>query len=100
MIATPPPGKADVTADQWHLIHPYFQSQGSPIAAIAFHMGGAEHSDSGFIIAGPRRQSVADGGDGFNADGSGTFASFYRGPEATELPVVVAHRETAAAAAT
>ena len=53
-------------------------------------MGGAEHSDDGFIIAGPRHQSVADGGDGFNADGSGTFASFYRGPEATELPVVVA----------
>ncbi len=46
-------------------------------------MGGAEHSDSGFIIAGPRHQSVAGGGDGFNADGSGTFASFYRGPEAT-----------------
>ena len=83
MIATPPPGKADVTADQWHLIHPYFQSLGTSIAAIAFHMGGAEHSDSGFIIAGPRHQSVAGGGDGFNADGSGTFASFYRGPEAT-----------------
>ncbi|EOD10751.1 hypothetical protein EMIHUDRAFT_248266 [Emiliania huxleyi CCMP1516] len=51
-------GKADTTADQWHLIHPYFQSQGTPIAAIAFHMGGAEHSDSGFIIAGPRHQST------------------------------------------
>jgi len=80
-------GTPDATPDQWHLIQPYFQSVGTSIAAIAFHMGGAEHSDNGFIIAGPRRQSVAHGGDGFSADGSGTFASFYRGPEATKLPV-------------
>jgi len=46
-------------------------------------MGGAERSDNGFIIAGPRRERVDEGGDGFSADGSGTFASFYRGPEAT-----------------
>ncbi|EOD22068.1 hypothetical protein EMIHUDRAFT_240589 [Emiliania huxleyi CCMP1516] len=49
-------------------------------------MGGGEHSDNGFILAGPRRERVVQGGKGFSADGIGTFASFYRGPEATELP--------------
>ena len=81
-------GTADATPDQWHSIHPYFESLGTHVAATAFHMGGGEHSDNGFILAGPRRERVVQGGKGFSADGIGTFASFYRGPEATELPVV------------
>ena len=40
------------------------------------------HSDNGFILAGPRLERVDEGGHGFSADGVGTFASFYRGPEA------------------
>ena len=75
-------GTADATPDQWHLIHPYLESPGTSVAATAFHMGGAGHSDNGFILAGPRRERVDEGGKGFSADGVGTFASFYRGPEA------------------
>ena len=76
-------GTTDTTPDQWHRIHPYASSLDTRIAATAFHMGAAEHSDDGFILAGPRHARIDHGGDGFSADGSGTFASFYRGPEAT-----------------
>ena len=75
-------GTADATPDQWHFISPYFESLGTHVPATAFHMGGAEHSDNGFILAGPRLERVDEGGQGFSADGVGTFASFYRGPEA------------------
>ena len=75
-------GTTDTTPDQWHRIHPYASSLDTRIAATAFHMGAAEHSDDGFILAGPRHARIDHGGDGFSADGSGTFASFYHGPEA------------------
>jgi len=83
-------GTTDETPNKWHPITPYFASVGTSVVAAALHFGGGEDSDNGFIIAGPMRDRVVNGGEGFNPDGSGTFAAFYSGPEATELPVVVA----------
>lgn len=75
-------GTTDASPDQWHRIFPYSSSLGTKIEATAFHMGGAEQSDNGFILAGPRSARTDEGGGGFSSDGSGTYASFYHGPEA------------------